>query len=118
MGEFLTVWVHHNDELDSENFFKNLNKEFGNILKINRAFDWQNNWEITFLAADDWNTDLYTKHSAYFLRETTIKNCKYPVGICLLEVNNKSTKTSCEICSKLTIKTPERHLVSFGCLYC
>ena len=25
---------------------------------------------------------------------------------------------SCEICSKLTIKTPERRLASFWCLYC
>ena len=32
----------------------------------------------------------------------------YPTGIYLLKVNNKSTKTRCEICSKLTIKTPER----------
>ena len=26
----------------------------------------------------------------------------------MLKVNNRNTKTSCEICSKLTIKTPER----------
>ena len=32
-----------------------------------------------------------------------------PAGIYLLEVNNRNTKTRCEICSKLTIKTPERH---------
>ena len=36
----------------------------------------------------------------------------YPVGIYLLKVNNRNTRTRCEICSKLTIKTPER------CLYC
>ena len=35
-------------------------------------------------------------------------NC--PAGIYLLKVNNKNTRTRCEICSKLTIKTPElRH---------
>ena len=34
-----------------------------------------------------------------------------PAGICLLKVHNKDTKTRCEICSKLTIKTPEwRHM--------
>ena len=33
----------------------------------------------------------------------------FPVGIYLLNVNNRNTRTSCEICSKLTIKTPERH---------
>ena len=26
----------------------------------------------------------------------------------MFKVNNKNTKTRCEICSKLTIKTPER----------
>ena len=31
-----------------------------------------------------------------------------PVNICLFEVNNKSTRERCEICSKLIIKTPER----------
>ena len=36
----------------------------------------------------------------------------YLVGIYLLKVNDRNTKTRCEICSKLTIKTPERHLVS------
>ena len=29
-----------------------------------------------------------------------------PAGIYLLKVNNTNTKTRCEICSKLTIKTP------------
>ena len=32
----------------------------------------------------------------------------YPACFYKLKVNNKNTKTSCEICSKLTIKTPER----------
>ena len=31
-----------------------------------------------------------------------------PVSIYLLKVNNKNTRKMCEICSKLTIKTPER----------
>ena len=34
----------------------------------------------------------------------------YPMGIYLLKVNNRNTRTRCEICSKLTIKTPERLL--------
>ena len=29
--------------------------------------------------------------------------------IYLLKCNNRNTKTRCEICSELTIKTPERH---------
>ena len=32
----------------------------------------------------------------------------YPASIYLLKVNNRNTRTWCEICSKLTIKTPER----------
>ena len=32
----------------------------------------------------------------------------FPSGICLLKVNNRNTRTRCEICSKLTINTPER----------
>ena len=32
----------------------------------------------------------------------------YPAGIYLLKVNNRNTRTRCEICSKLTIKTSER----------
>ena len=31
-----------------------------------------------------------------------------PVGIYLLKVKSRRTRTRCEICSKLTIKTPER----------
>ena len=31
-----------------------------------------------------------------------------PVGIYLLKVNNRKTGTRCEICSKLTINTPQQ----------
>ena len=32
----------------------------------------------------------------------------FSAGIYLLKVNNRNIKTRCEICSKLTIKTPEQ----------
>ena len=32
----------------------------------------------------------------------------YLAGIYLLKVKNRNTTTKCEICSKLTMKTPER----------
>ena len=32
----------------------------------------------------------------------------WPAGNYMFKVNNGSTRTRCEICSKLTIKTPER----------
>ena len=31
----------------------------------------------------------------------------YPANIYLLKVNNRNTRTRREICSKLTVKTPE-----------
>ena len=40
---------------------------------------------------------------------TVIYNFKPgPANIYLFKVNNRSTRKKCEICSKLTIKTPER----------
>ena len=35
----------------------------------------------------------------------------------IFKANNRNIRKRCEICSKLTIKTPERHLASFCCLY-
>ena len=32
----------------------------------------------------------------------------YPAGNCMFKVNNRNTRKRCQICSKLTIKTPER----------
>ena len=37
-----------------------------------------------------------------------VQSITNPAGIYLLKVNNGSTRTRCEICSKLTIKIPER----------
>ena len=34
------------------------------------------------------------------------------MGIYLLKVNNRNSRTRCEICSKLTIKAPERRLAN------
>ena len=33
---------------------------------------------------------------------------RFPFDVCLLKVNNRNTRARCEICSKLTTKTPER----------
>ena len=38
--------------------------------------------------------------------------CYVPPGIYLLKVNNGNIRPRCEICSKLTIKTPERRLAT------
>ena len=38
---------------------------------------------------------------------------KYPVGIYVLKANNRNARTRCEICSKLTIKTPGVFISNF-----
>ena len=38
-----------------------------------------------------------------------------PAGIYLLKVNNRNTRTRCEICSKLTIKTPHDAIGPISC---
>ena len=42
------------------------------------------------------------------VRESEVYAKHIPAGIYLLKVNNRNTRTKCEICSKLTIKTSER----------
>ena len=42
------------------------------------------------------------------LFKVVIKGTMSPANIYLFKVNNRNTKRRCEICSKLTIKTPER----------
>ena len=37
-----------------------------------------------------------------------VKSQIFSAGIYLFKYNNRNTRTRCEICSKLTIKTPER----------
>ena len=39
---------------------------------------------------------------------TTKRISHFLADICLLKFNNRNTRKRCEICSKLTIKTPER----------
>ena len=45
------------------------------------------------------------------------QNDSIPAGNYLFKVNNRNTRTRCQICSKLKIKTPERRQASFWCLY-
>ena len=61
--------------------------------------------------------NIFVKSSIYLhaIRQVKSKVTKimlirisYPIGIYLLKVNNRNTRATCEICSKLAIKTPER----------
>ena len=47
-------------------------------------------------------------YSKMLLQQSNIWACSNPAGNCMFKVNNTNTRTGCEICPKLTIKTPER----------
>ena len=47
-------------------------------------------------------------HIFWLLKICYYDSYAFPVGIYLLKFNNRNTRTSCKICLKLTIKTPER----------
>ena len=47
-----------------------------------------------------------------------VQQDNFTTGNYMFKVNNRNTRTSCEICSKLTIKIPERHQASFWYLFC
>ena len=51
-------------------------------------------------------TGCFTK--IFLGRKCQKENALMPAGIYLLKVGNRNTRTRCQICSKLTIKTPER----------
>ena len=50
----------------------------------------------------------YRKQFCWRFFISGVWNVKNPAGNYILKLNNKSTRTRCEICSKLTIKTLER----------
>ena len=52
------------------------------------------------------------------LNLSKVLKCHIPAGIYLFKVNNRNTRARCEICSKLTINTPERRQWRFWCIYC
>ena len=52
--------------------------------------------------------DKFVNQLRYQLKHTNQQSSTFPAGNCMFKVNNRNTRTRCEICSKLTIKTPER----------
>ena len=52
---------------------------------------------------------IYFENEGFYLNKHLIIINFYPAGIYMLKVNNRNTRTVCEICSKLTLKIPERH---------
>ena len=49
-----------------------------------------------------------TNYDTYYDTYNTKYDTYNPAGNYMFKVNNRNTRTRCEICSKLTIKTPER----------
>ena len=49
---------------------------------------------------------LMSKSRFHYVEKENLSS--FPMGIYLPKVNNRNTIRRCEICSKLTIKTPER----------
>ena len=61
---------------------------------------------------DHMTVKIYVRTPANF-----ILRCNIPANIYLFKINNRNTRKSYEICSKVTKKTPERRLKSLWCLY-
>ena len=57
--------------------------------------------------------DVVSRYQESFL-DIDMSNDRFPVGIYLLKVSNRNSRTKCEICSELTIKL----MASFWYLYC
>ena len=52
------------------------------------------------------NSDKSVENAAYLF--DTCNEFTLPAGDYMFQVNNRNTRIKCKICSKLTIKTPER----------
>ena len=52
---------------------------------------------------------MITRDTAFELKHFRLELTIKPVDTYLFKVNNRNTRTTSEIYSKLTIKTPERH---------
>ena len=52
-------------------------------------------------------TNLKLISRSYRIQSICVLSGCYPAGDYMVKVNNRNTRTRCEICSKLTIKTPE-----------
>ena len=50
----------------------------------------------------------YNSYLIIILTLFTYRARDFPADIYLLKLNNRNTREKCELCSRLTIKTPER----------
>ena len=66
-----------------------------------------NSWYYSFFRPNYFET-LETTSLKFIVTYVEQTKNGYPAGNYMFKVNNRNTRTRCEICSKLTIKTPER----------
>ena len=81
-------------------------------MHVNIAINWLNNNEIV-PNPKDFQLVFLSRNKGIekempFVGKATKSSCTFPAGNYMFKVNNRNTRTRCEICSKLTIKTPER----------
>ena len=68
--------------------------------------------EVIFIDLRRTRYVIYVRMWFFFVWSTFYRiktKCTVPANIYLLQINNRNTRTRCEIYSKLAIKTPERH---------
>ena len=87
------------------------------VYEISSPVDWRfQTDDITFAGTLIWyhshrpvHTNIYWDHLLCAYKQLFALHCwMNPAGNYMFKVNNRNTRTRCEICSKLTIKTPER----------
>ena len=98
------------------NISTNLQKSSKNFISaVKRFYPFQRSVVFHLICYADQMTGFYVKCNTglKFVHPLSVFLLKlirlyYPAGIYLLKINNRNTRTRCEICSKLSIKTPER----------
>ena len=65
-------------------------------------------WKISALYVMSGFSFFWACKKIFVTKNCLILHLPIPAGIYMLKVNNRNNRTRCEICSKLTIKTPEQ----------
>ena len=83
-----------------------------------RNFSEKLGWFLGLGPADAmFSMSYYHQHKNYLWSELLRQEHSDPVGSYMVNVNIRSTRARCEICSKLTIKTPEQRHWRCSCVF-
>ena len=91
------IYVRKTDNLEAMNSKKNL-KICMSIIQV----PWTPNQKLEYIIR------IFTRQKTPIIISQPSAVVIFSAGIYLLKVNHRNIKTRCEICSKLTIKTPEQ----------